>query len=57
MNTFVPQKQHLREVLLFCFNLKKQLPKAIVYLWKLMVNMLYLNHHAENGFETLKVET
>ena len=23
MDTFVPKKQHLREALLFCFNLKK----------------------------------
>ena len=55
MDTFVPKKHHLREALLFCFNLKKQLPKAIVYLSELFVNMLYLNHHAENGFESLKM--
>ena len=24
MDTFVPKKQHLREALLFCFNLKKK---------------------------------
>ena len=34
--------QHIREALLFCFNLKKMLLKVIAYFRKCMVNMLYL---------------
>jgi len=44
-------KQHLREVLIFCFNWKKSAAEARRMLVKVMVKLLQLINHVGNGFD------
>ena len=41
MMKFIPNKEHSRTALIFCFHLKKLLRNHTDYLEKLMVNMLH----------------
>ena len=54
MSNFVLTKQHLREVLIFCFNWKKS--EAHRMLVKFMVTLLQLINHVGNGFDVSRME-
>jgi len=53
---FVLIKQHLREVLNFCFIERKVRLKPIECLSKFMVTLLQLINHVENGFDVSRME-
>ena len=50
MSNFVLTKQHLREVLIFCFNWKKSAAEAYRML-VIIVTLLQLINHVGNGFD------
>jgi len=61
MSNFVLTKQHLREVLIFCFNWKKSavevhrmLIEAFLLQQFLLVTLLQLINHVGNGFDVLR---
>jgi len=56
MSNFVLTKQHLREILIFCFNWKKSAAEAIECLSKFMVTLLQLINHLGNGFDVSRLE-
>ena len=55
MSNFVLTKQHLREVLIFCFNWKKSAAKAH-RLPKFMMRLLQLINHVGNDFDVSRME-
>ena len=56
MSNFVLTKQHLREVLIFCFNWRKVQLKPIECLSKFMMTLLQLINHVGNGFDVSRME-
>jgi len=56
MSNFVLTKQHLREVLIFCFNWKKNAAESIECLSKFMVTLLQLINHVGNDFDVSRME-
>jgi hypothetical protein len=52
MSKFVPEKEHLRQALLFLFNQKK---KAVESHRLLVVNMLHSLGHVRHHFDNLKM--
>jgi len=56
MSNFVLTKQHLREVLIFCFNWKKSAAEVIKCLSKFMVTLLQLINYVGNGFDVSRME-
>lgn len=55
MSNFVLTKQHLREVLIFCFNWMKSAAEAHQMLVEFMVTLLQLIN-VENGFDVSRIE-
>ena len=57
MSNLVLFKQHLREVLIFCFNyIRKVRLKPIECLLKFMVTLLQLINHVGNGLDVSRME-
>ena len=57
MSDFIPQKQHLHEVLIFSLILRKVQQKVTDFLWKLTVIMLHLKSLKDSGSEDLRTMT
>ena len=49
MSSFLLKKKHMREALLFCFNLKKSAAESH-RMWRPIATMLYWKQRAEIGF-------
>jgi len=54
MSNFVLTKQHLWEVLIFCFNWKKSAVEAHRMFVEVCVTLLQLINHVGNGFDDFK---
>ncbi|GFY12634.1 hypothetical protein TNCV_2448251 [Trichonephila clavipes] len=50
MSAYEPNSRHLREVLIFCFNMKKSAAEANRMLSNPMVRLLLVEERAESGF-------
>ncbi|GFV50968.1 hypothetical protein TNCV_302291 [Trichonephila clavipes] len=51
MSAYEPNSRHLREVLIFCFNMKKSVTERIIECSQIpMVMPLLVNERAESGF-------
>ncbi|GFU30260.1 hypothetical protein TNCV_4116251 [Trichonephila clavipes] len=51
MSAYEPNSRHLREVLIFCFNMKKSAAERLIeYSQILMVRPLLVKERAESGF-------
>ena len=55
MPIFEPSKRHLREALLFCFNLKKTAAESCPMLMEAYGTMLRQKQRAKNGSDALVV--
>ena len=56
MSKFIPNKEHSRTVLIYCFHLKKTGAKSYRLLRKIIVNMLARNIRVDDGFGISKEE-
>ena len=56
MSIFVLTKQHLWEVLIFCFNWKKSAAEAHRMLVEVYLTLLQLINHVGNGFDVSRME-
>jgi len=56
MSNFVLIKQHLREVLIFCFNWKKSAAEAHRMLVEVYGDTVPLINHVGNGFDVSRMD-